>query len=360
MADEARELANPPFSDATARRLVALLLEPDEAARLEQAERLIETDAPFATWLAERRREMRLPDESSTSELAGWFCRQRLTLLAQSGDERPMESDESDDAQLLTRLAEKLARLERLESEFAAALEQEKLASLRQLAYGASHEINNPLANISSRAQTLLRDESDPERRRKLATINAQAFRAHEMIADMMLFAKPPRLQIEEVAIAELLDGVAAEMLATAELQQTRIEISFPDDAEAIVLAADPTHLTEALRAMVRNSLEALQGGGQIELGIAADESPDEAGEQWVRITVRDNGPGFDDEVRRHLFDPYFSGREAGRGLGLGLAKAWTIVQLHGGRIDVVSQPQHGCTFTILLPFTDESETHGV
>lgn len=360
MADEARELANPPFSQATCRRLAALLLEPDDSARLEQAERLIETDARFAGWLAERRRALHLPDESSTAELAGWFCRQRLTLLTHVGDELPTESTESDDGMFLIRLAEKLARLDCLETDFAAALEQEKLASLRQLAYGASHEINNPLANISSRAQTLLRDETDPERRRKLATINAQAFRAHEMIADMMLFAKPPRLQIEEVAIAELLDGVAAEMLATAELQQTRIEISFPDDAEAIVLAADPSHLTEALRAMVRNSLEALQGGGQIDLGIVADESADDAGQQWVRITVADNGPGFDDEVRRHLFDPYFSGREAGRGLGLGLAKAWTIVQLHGGRIDVASQLRHGCTFTILLPFTDESETHGV
>ena len=80
-----------------------------------------------------------------------------------------------------------------------------KLLAMKELAYGASHEINNPLANISSRAQLLLRDEVDPERRRSLATINSQAFRAHEMIADMMLFAKPPALQMATINFAEYL-----------------------------------------------------------------------------------------------------------------------------------------------------------
>ncbi len=90
-------------------------------------------------------------------------------------------------------LTAKLARLQELETEFNAAVERAKITAVYNLAYGLSHEFNNPLANISSRAQALLADEKDPERRRKLAAINAQAFRAHEMIADLMLFAKPPR-----------------------------------------------------------------------------------------------------------------------------------------------------------------------
>jgi hypothetical protein len=98
---------------------------------------------------------------------------------------------------LLPRLIRRLSRLDRLEREYSAELEREKLEALKELAYGASHEINNPLANISTRAQTLMREETDPERRRKLAVINAQAFRAHEMISDMMLFARPPMLERE-------------------------------------------------------------------------------------------------------------------------------------------------------------------
>jgi signal transduction histidine kinase len=70
-------------------------------------------------------------------------------------------------------------------------------------------------------------------------------------------------------------------------------------------------------------------------------------------VAVADTGPGIPNEVRRHLFDPYFSGREAGRGIGLGLSKTWRIVTEHGGRIDVDSQVEHGATFRIRLPASD-------
>src|ERR1041385_6447610 len=88
--------------------------------------------------------------------------------------------------------------------EFATAVEAAKLRALYNFAYGLSHEINNPLANIATRAQTLLVDEKDPDRRRKLATIVQQAFRAHEMIADLMLFAHPPRMQPREADLVQL------------------------------------------------------------------------------------------------------------------------------------------------------------
>src|SRR6476659_1187074 len=95
---------------------------------------------------------------------------------------------------------------------FAAALEASKLQALYNFAYGLSHEINNPLANISARAQTLLVDEKDPDRRRKLATIVQQAFKAHEMIADLMLFARPPALRPQSIDLAKLADTVVSEM----------------------------------------------------------------------------------------------------------------------------------------------------
>ena len=89
--------------------------------------------------------------------------------------------------------ADRLARLARLEADFDRAVESEKLEALVEFAAGAGHEINNPLTVISGRAQLLLRDETDPERRHALALIVAQAMRIHEMIADLMLFARPPR-----------------------------------------------------------------------------------------------------------------------------------------------------------------------
>ena len=86
----------------------------------------------------------------------------------------------------------RLLQLQTLLASFTERLEQEKLESLAEFAAGAGHEINNPLAVISGRAQLFLRHEKDPERRRELAVINTQARRVHEMIADLMLFARPP------------------------------------------------------------------------------------------------------------------------------------------------------------------------
>src|SRR5262245_63716861 len=96
-------------------------------------------------------------------------------------------------------------------SDFDERLEHEKLESLKELAYGASHEINNPLANIAARAQTLLVDEADPERRRMLQAIHRQAMRAHEMISDLMLFARPPKLQWATLNLTQLVQRVCDE-----------------------------------------------------------------------------------------------------------------------------------------------------
>jgi hypothetical protein len=243
-----------------------------------------------------------------------------------------------------------LARLRELENHFDRTLETEKLDSLKAFAYGASHEINNPLANISTRAQTLLREETDPERRRKLAVINSQAFRAHELIADLMLFARPPALSVAPVDLVGLADQVVSELAAEAAAQRTTL-VRLPQPSPVIV-PADRGHLAAALKAMCVNSLEALRLGGRIEVAVqaSAGAGDDSGGAKWAEIVVADTGPGISPEVRRHLFDPYFSGREAGRGIGLGLSKSWRIVAEHGGRIEVESQPERGATFRIRLP----------
>ncbi len=244
----------------------------------------------------------------------------------------------------------KLQRLHRLEHDFQNALETEKLAALKELAYGASHEINNPLANISTRAQTLIRDEPDPDRRRQLAVINAQAFRAHEMIADMMLFARPPALRKEAIELEQLVDQVLEELAETAAAQATRLE-RVPGEAPGTILA-DPEQLAVALKALCTNALESLASGGWVQVAFGpATAQPAGFGEtRATEIRIRDNGPGIPPQVRRHLFDPYYSGREAGRGLGLGLAKCWRIITDHGGQIHVDSDTPCGTTFRLLLP----------
>src|SRR5437868_2412953 len=149
-------------------------------------------------------------------------------------------------------------------TEFSAAVEAAKLQALYHFAYGLSHEINNPLANIATRAQTLLADEKDTDRRRKLATIVQQAFRAHEMIADLMLFARPPALRLEPVDLVKLADTVVAEMQDQAREQNTRLIRT--GDAGPLIATIDLTQIAVALKALIQNSLEAVKEGGEIEV----------------------------------------------------------------------------------------------
>ncbi len=293
-------------------------------------------------------------------------------------------------------------------ADFAAAVEGAKLRALYNFAYGLSHEINNPLANIATRAQTLLADEKDAERRRKLATIVQQAFRAHEMIADLMLFAHPPKPQVREVDIVALVEKVLGEVQEQAREQGTTLLRT--GDTSPLVATVDPTQIAVALKAIVQNALEAVQQGGRVEVRLdqtaaiadsashqdklsteysvlstqssesdsrtiihqaplSAVPSPLSPSFSPVRsllptpysplpsyiLTVTDTGPGIPPEIRPQIFDPFFSGREAGRGLGLGLCKAWRIVELHSGTIEVESNPAAGAMFRIILPETSRT-----
>ncbi|MBN1909452.1 MAG: HAMP domain-containing histidine kinase [Pirellulales bacterium] len=245
----------------------------------------------------------------------------------------------------LGQLIGRLARLDALETRFQETLEAEKLAAMAEFAAGAGHEINNPLAVIAGRAQLFLQEETDSERRRGLALINAQAKRVYEMIADMRLFARPPEPAFETVDLIGLVDSLIEAFTSSARLEELAITLRRTGHAgPRLEIEADPTQLTVALQAICRNSVEAIGHDGRIEINLVEEADR-------VRIAVIDDGPGFSDEVRRHLFDPYYSARQAGRGLGLGLSKVWRIVVTnHGGRIDVESLPGQRTVLMLSLP----------
>lgn len=231
--------------------------------------------------------------------------------------------------------------------DFERRLEQAKLEAIKELAYGASHEVNNPLANISARAQTLLRDERNPDRRRALEAINHQALRAHEMISDLMLFARPPRLQPEPLDVATIIRPLLEEL--TDEFRRRDISASFVGGGDLPTVNADAIQLAVAVKALLVNSIEAIGREGTIECRATVVNSSHDASTS-LRITVQDSGPGIPPDIRPKIFDPFFSGREAGRGLGFGLSKAWRIVTDHGGALTVESPAGAGARFTIELP----------
>lgn len=213
-------------------------------------------------------------------------------------------------------------------------LQEEKLASLKQFAYGLTHEINNPLANIVTRAEQLQIDEDDPQRRDSLGRVVRQAMRAHEMLADVMFFAHPPRPQLAECR----LDALVVELMD--ETQALHPEVSSEVSADSIAgeqarCRVDAAMVRDAMAAMLRNAAEATGPGGRAVLRLVRQG-------QHVVVSVADNGPGLSDEARRHAFDPYYSGREAGRGLGLGLCRVYRVGKLHGGGAAIGGGPV-GC-----------------
>ncbi len=227
-------------------------------------------------------------------------------------------------------------------------LRDEKLQSLKRLAYGASHEINNPLANIASRAQSLLVGESDPDRRHELATIYAQAMRGHEMIADLMLFARPPQPQLKPCTLSAVTSEAVEQMLPLAKQQETKLTLLKPQ--RETNLTADANLLTLATCALVRNALEALKHGGKIEVSISSDD-------EVATIAVQDDGPGIPDDQAEIVFDPFHSGREAGRGLGFGLTKCWTIAQAHGGDTYVDTAYGPGARIVLEIPLSPKTNS---
>ena len=257
----------------------------------------------------------------------------------------PAATEPNNNHSVLQELARSVQHQKFIESAFDARLHGEKLAAIKQLAYGLSHEINNPLANISTRAEQLQRGETDPNRTATLQRIIDQVYRAHEMIADLMFYANPPELEQQACVPSELLAEVSGTFTEESERQGIQIQIS-NESSEAHLpereIRADVTMLKEAIRALIRNAIDAIGCQGTLILSLQFDS-------ESIGIRVADSGPGLSEQARKHAFDPYFSGREAGRGLGLGLCRAYRIAELHGGDVSLASGPS-GCVATLTLP----------
>lgn len=206
----------------------------------------------------------------------------------------------------------------------------ERLEALAEFAAGAGHEINNPLATIIGRAQQLLRDETDPQRRQSLAIIATQAYRVRDMIGDVMTFARPPAPERRVFDAVAQCRSVAERLADPLKAGNCRVEWNSVDAAP---INADPTQFSVVISELVRNAITAFQpDGGSIRITVMATE-------QGVNVAVTDHGKGFTPTEREHAFDPFFSGRQAGRGLGFGLCKSARIVALHGGTISIDSPP---------------------
>jgi signal transduction histidine kinase len=223
---------------------------------------------------------------------------------------------------------------------------KDRLEAIAEYAAGAGHEINNPLASIIGQTQLLLRSDQVLERRQAYETIGAQAWRVRDIIGNSMLFARPPQPNLQSLnLVAAIRESLEALKPSATEL---RVQLRLLTANEEITAAFDRALLGQLVSSLVRNSVEAIRGAnraGLVQITVRKT-APD-----VVSVAVLDDGPGLEsDAVRHHLFNPFFSGRPAGRGLGFGLCLAWRIVQLHGGLIFAEEPSDSGLTVEFALP----------
>lgn len=221
---------------------------------------------------------------------------------------------------------------------------RDKLEAMAEFAAGAGHEINNPVATIAGRVQMLLKNETDPERRQSLATIGGQAYRIRDMIGDAMLFGRPPAPRPTAVNLSNVIDEVQHSL--SEEIHNTGVLLTV-DLSGTACLWADETQLKVVISNLISNCLNVLEEGGQIYIS-AEEETVDAI--PMLHLQIKDDGPGLSEQEQEHLFDPFYSARQAGRGLGFGLSKCWRIVDLHGGRIEAETSQERGVTFHLLWP----------
>jgi signal transduction histidine kinase len=215
----------------------------------------------------------------------------------------------------------------------------EKLAAIGELAAGAAHEIRNPLTAIRGFMQ-LLQARAARSDGEYFQIILNEIDRIDSIIRDMLLLARPAEVVRLETDLPALFHEIL--LMHQSDLQRQNIQVSQQYAPGAATVAVDPKMFRQLLLNLVINATQAMPYGGTLSISLcAADGSA-------VALTVSDTGVGISPDNLKRLFVPFFTTKEEGTGLGLALC--YSIVQAHGGRIDVASQVGQGTSFTITLP----------
>ncbi len=243
------------------------------------------------------------------------------------------------------------------------AVEKSSQRAIYQFAYGLSHEINNPLANIAARAQQLIPNVASEADRRSLATIVDQTMRAHEMLSEMMRVVQPRPVSLRKDNVVAIVREVVESQIAA--WKHAKIQVEFRLSPKPLYGEVERASLAEAISSVVQNAMQVCRPNDCIEIiceevGVNHPEfgPSGSSGLQAVptdltnrvRIAIRDTGPGMSAETAARAWDLYFSGREHGRGLGISLANIRRILDAHRGLVWLRSAPNAGCTFEIRLP----------
>lgn len=217
---------------------------------------------------------------------------------------------------------------------------QERLAMAGQFAAGMAHEIKNPLAAIKTFAQYLPERYADEAFREKFFRIvQSEIDRINSIVKELSDFAKPAPLQLQPVHLTELVDD-ALTLLSTQCLKQG-VQIEKLYGSNGLPVFADSAQIKQVVLNVILNSLEAMPSGGRLAVTTKMNQ-------KYLQLRIADSGCGISSESQQRIWDPFFTTKERGMGLGLSIVKG--IVERHGGYITITSAAGKGTTVEIFLP----------
>ena len=222
---------------------------------------------------------------------------------------------------------------------------QEKLASLGVLAAGVAHEIRNPLTAIKFRLYSLKKSLADGADNEDAAVIGSEISRLERIVKDVLEFARPSEPELVAVPAQRMLEEIGA--LLKPQLERAAIELKI-ESSEPVWVRADTQQIKEVLINLVQNAADSIGRDGTVTLRVRDERN------QHVAFDVADTGRGISPAVQKRLFDPFFTTKEGGTGLGLSIAAR--IIEKHGGELHYETQPNHGTTFSVVLPRIVEHE----
>lgn len=218
-------------------------------------------------------------------------------------------------------------------------VENERLASTGQFAGFVAHQLNTPLTNIALLTSSLERRIGDQSTREKLEKIDAQRRIAGSILADLMSFARQGELRLAEADLRDVIDRSCSQV---EPFRRPAVSLVREVPSRPVLLRIDAPKLEEALLNLLKNAFEATESGS---VTVALHDR----GES-VALSVADTGAGIPPENVARLFQPFFTTKTGARGTGLGLPLCRTVVEAHGGRVEVATEVGKGSSFTMLLP----------